>query len=87
VLAAFKVDALHFSYCMTALCPFIEKYAKIIGEKYPDLQVVMGTHKPIDKSEFRRAVGELLCPTIAVPQTMNDIAKGTLKFPDGPLKF
>jgi predicted metal-binding protein len=34
-LAAFKVDALHFSYCMTALCPFIEKYAKIIGEKYP----------------------------------------------------
>jgi len=86
-LAAFKVDALHFSYCMTALCPFIEKYAKIIGEKYPGLQVVMGTHKPIDKSEFRRAVGELLCPTIAVPQTMNDIVKGTLQLPGGPLKF
>jgi hypothetical protein len=47
----------------------------------------MGTHKPIDKSEFRRAVRELLCPTIAVPQAMGDIVKGTLKLPDGPLKF
>lgn len=86
-LAAFKVDALHFSYCMTALCPFIEKYAKIIRKAYPDLQIVMGTHKPIDKDEFRRAARELLCPTISVPQTMNDIVKGTLKLPDGPLKF
>jgi predicted metal-binding protein len=86
-LAAFKVDALHFSYCMTALCPFIEKYAKLIREKYPDLQVVMGTHKPIDKNEFRRAVKELLCPTITVPQAMGDIVKGTLKLPGGPLKF
>jgi predicted metal-binding protein len=86
-LAAFKVDTLHFSYCMTALCPFIEKYAKIIREKHPDLEVVMGTHKPIDKNEFRRAVRELLCPTIAVPQAMGDIVKGTLKLPGGPLKF
>ena len=24
-LAAYRLDALHFSYCMTALCPFIKK--------------------------------------------------------------
>jgi len=86
-LAAFKVDALHFSYCMTALCPFIEKYAKIIREKYPDLEVVMGTHKPVDKGEFKRGIRELLCPTIYAPQAMGDIMRGTLKLPDGPLKF
>jgi predicted metal-binding protein len=86
-LAAFKVDALHFSYCMTALCPFVEKYAKIIREKYPDLQIVMGTHKPVDKNEFRRGVRELLCPTAYAPQAMNDIMRGTLKLPGGPLKF
>ncbi|OPY13687.1 MAG: CGGC domain protein [Syntrophus sp. PtaB.Bin138] len=86
-IAAFKVDALHFSYCMTALCPFIEKYAKIIREKYPDLEVVMGTHKPVDKGEFKRGVRELLCPTTYAPQAMGDIMKGTLKLPGGPLKF
>ncbi len=24
----YKIDALHFSFCITALCPFIEKYQK-----------------------------------------------------------
>jgi len=86
-LAAFKIDALHFSYCMTALCPFIDKYAKVVEKAYPAMPIVMGTHKPLDKSEFRRAVKELLCPAVSVPQTMNDVVKGTLQLPDGPLKF
>jgi len=25
-LADYRLDALHFSYCMTALCPFLKKY-------------------------------------------------------------
>jgi predicted metal-binding protein len=25
-LAGYRLDALHFSYCMTALCPFLKKY-------------------------------------------------------------
>jgi len=86
-LAEFKIDALHFSYCITALCPFIEKYQKIIKKAYPDLEIVLGTHKPIDKKEFQRGVKEILCPTISPPQTMNEIIKLTLKLPDGPLKF
>jgi len=86
-LAEFRLDALHFSYCITALCPFIEKYQKAINDAYPDLEIVLGTHKPIDKKEFQRGVKEILCPTISPPQSMNEIIKLTLKLPDGPLNF
>jgi predicted metal-binding protein len=86
-LAEYRLDALHFSFCMTALCPFINKYEQIIKEKYPGFEIIQGTHKPLDKKEFRRGVKELLCHTILQPQTMNDMIKGTLRLPDGPLAF
>ena len=86
-LAEYRLEALHLSYCMTALCPFIKSYQRVIKEHYPDLKIVLGTHKPIDKEEFRRGVKELLCPTISRPQTMNDMVKGTLELPDGSLEF
>lgn len=86
-LAEFKINALHFSYCMTAVCPFIQKYQKVIENAYPDIEIVHGTHKPIDKSEFQRGVKELLCPAITASQHMNDIVFGTLQTPEGPLKF
>jgi len=44
-LAEFRLDALHFSYCITALCPFIEKYQKIIKNAYPDLEIIKLTLK------------------------------------------
>ena len=86
-LAEFKPDALHFSFCMTAVCPFIKQYKKIIREQYPKLGIVMGTHKPINKKEFKRGVKELRCQTIKQPQDMNAMIKGTLELPDGPLSF
>ncbi len=86
-LAEFRLDALHFSYCITALCPFIEKYQKVINQAYPGLKIVLGTHKPIDKKEFQRGVKEILCPTISPLQSMNEIINLTLKLPDGPLHF
>jgi len=78
-LAGYRLDALHFSYCMTALCPFLKKYQAVIAEAYPDLKIVLGTHVPKDKKQFRNDVKELLCPTAAEVQDMNDIIKGTLK--------
>ncbi len=54
-LADFRIDALHFSFCMTALCPFKKQYEKVISKEYPDLKIVAGTHKPIDKMSFSRA--------------------------------
>lgn len=60
-LASFRVDAIHLSYCMTAVCPFINKYIKVIKETYPNIEIVEGTHKPLDKKTFQEEVRELLC--------------------------
>jgi len=78
-LAAYHLDALHFSYCMTALCPFLKKYEKVIKKEYPDLTIIHGTHTPRDKELFRQEVKELLCPSICGVQDMNDVIKGTVK--------
>ena len=78
-LAEYGLDALHLSYCMTALCPFLKKYRAVITEAYPDLEIVFGTHIPKDKKQFQHDVKELLCPTVCKVQDMNDIIKGTLK--------
>lgn len=86
-LASYHLDALHFSYCMTALCPFLNQYQKVIEKEFPDLNIVRGTHKPIDVAEFRRGVKELLCPTLVQLQDMNDITRGTIQVPGEPLRF
>ncbi len=78
-LAGYRLDALHFSYCMTVLCPFIKKYEKIIRETYPEITLVHGTHTPRDKSKFREEVEELLYPAVCVPQDMNDVIQRTVK--------
>ena len=78
-LADYRLDALHISYCMTALCPFLKKYQAVIAESYPYLKVILGTHIPKDKKQFRNDFKELLCPTVSEVQDMNDIIKGTLQ--------
>jgi len=78
-LAEYRLDALHFSYCMTALCPFLKKYQAVIKEAYPELTIIPGTHIPKDKERFRKDVKELLCPTVNEVQDMNHIIMGTLK--------
>jgi hypothetical protein len=57
---------------MTALCPFIEQYAKVIRQEYPSLEIVFGTHQPIDKRKFQEDVRELLCPAVP-PKAMTDL--------------
>ncbi len=59
-LTEFKIDAIHFSYCITALCPFKEKYRKALEEAYPDIKIVMGTHPvKIPPEEYREKVRKL----------------------------
>lgn len=86
-LAEYRLDALHFSFCMTALCPFLTKYVKAVQGAYPDLEIVLGTHEPLNVQEYRRGVRELLCPAVRPPQDMNDMVLGTLEMPDRPLDF
>lgn len=77
-LAFYKIDALHFSFCLTALCPFLRQYEKVISKAYPDLTLVAGTHTPMDKQRFRAGMKELLCPSVHPVQDMNNMIRGTL---------
>lgn len=86
-LAEYKLDTLHLTYCMTALCPFKTTYQKVISEAYPDLEIIAGTHTPVDNKEFKRAIQELLCPNLVRPMDMTDLVKGNLKVPGKPLQF
>lgn len=44
-LTDFRVDVIHFTYCMKALCPFREKYKSALEEAFPEIRVVVGTHR------------------------------------------
>ncbi len=80
-LAEFRLDALHLSFCMVNLCPFIKTYSALINREFPGINIVMGTHQPGDRDHFHRGVKELLCQTLAQPQTMTDLIRGTIKIP------
>lgn len=47
-----KAEKIHFSSCMVKLCPFVQKYKKVINEAYPNIEVIMGTdayrEQPLD---------------------------------------
>ena len=51
-------------------------------DAYPGLEIVLGTHIPKDKEQFRKDVRELLCPTFSEVQDMNDVIRGGLKKKD-----
>lgn len=59
-IARFRVEAIHLSYCMVSLCPFIHKYAEVISTAYPGIKLVMGTHTPHDTDKFRNSVKQCL---------------------------
>lgn len=61
-LIDFKVDTIHFSYCMKALCPFKEKYKDALEQSFPNVRIVIGTHEDrITPEEFRCRVKNLFC--------------------------
>lgn len=72
-IAEFRVDSIHFSFCMTAVCPFKNKYADVIRNAYPEVKLIMGTHTPRDFGEFQGEVKEFLC---SERLAMTDLIKG-----------
>jgi predicted metal-binding protein len=51
-LTELKPDAIHLSTCMINLCPFKNKYYKMLTENFPQIQFVKGTHGgPVEMSE------------------------------------
>jgi predicted metal-binding protein len=61
-LTEFKVDVIHFTYCIKALCPFKSKYKKAIEESFPNIKIVIGTHPvSIEDEEYRKKIKKLFC--------------------------
>ncbi len=61
-LTEFRVDVIHFTYCIKALCPFKKKYEKALKEAYPDIRVIIGTHQArVTEQKFRERIKKLFC--------------------------
>lgn len=61
-LTEFRLDAVHFTNCVKALCPFREKYRKALEEAFPDIKIIVGSHEEhISEEEFRHRVKRLFC--------------------------
>lgn len=61
-LTEFRVDSIHFSFCLKALCPFQEKYRRALEEEFPKIKIVAGTHEEhVSPDEFRQRVKRLFC--------------------------
>ncbi len=61
-LTEFRVDAIHFTYCIKALCPFRQTYEKALQDSFPRVKIVVGTHQEyISPEEFRERVKRLFC--------------------------
>lgn len=73
-LTEFRIEAIHFTYCMDVLCPFKAKYQLLIKEHFPEIEIVMGTHEAhVTHEQFRNEVKGLFCQT---QRTMVDVIKG-----------
>ncbi|MBU0675125.1 MAG: CGGC domain-containing protein [Proteobacteria bacterium] len=61
-LTEFKVDTIHFTYCIKALCPFIKKYETALASAFPGIRIVIGTHREhLTLEEYRERVKRLFC--------------------------
>lgn len=70
-LTEFKVDTIHFTYCMKALCPFIKMYKNALEENFSEINIMIGTHtEHITPEEYRQRIKKLFCQS---HKTMVDV--------------
>lgn len=55
-----QADVIHFSSCMVQLCPFVQKYKKVIHDAYPKVKVVMGTDESTSLETMKIMLKDLL---------------------------
>ena len=82
-LTATGVEAIHLSSCMMTICPFKRKYAKLIREAFPHLEVVEGTHTPSPEEE-KQVVGCMKAMLTQPQQTMADLVEAATKAQTAP---
>jgi len=44
-LVQFGVTNIHFANCMVEMCPFIKKYIEVVKKKYPEINLIEGSHE------------------------------------------
>ena len=74
-LTELRVDAIHLGACMLALCPFKNRYLKVLREKFPGIEFVEGTHQEspgVTAEMFVDAMKQMLTQP---HQTMADVTK------------
>ena len=60
----FRVDSIHFTYCIKSLCPFKENYKKALEEAFPSIKIIIGTHEEhVTPEEYKERVKKLFCQT------------------------
>lgn len=50
-----QAEVIHISTCMEMICPFVNKYKSVITNKYPDIELVMGTDQMSNESLIKLA--------------------------------
>lgn len=56
-LTEFRLDAIHFTYCIKALCPFKERYKGELERAFPHIKIIVGTHREhLTPEEFRTRI-------------------------------
>ena len=77
-LAALGLDAIHLSSCIMSLCPFKNKYKKLLAEQFPEIQIVEGTH--VEPPEVVQMFLEGMKGILTQPQhTMADMAEQAIE--------
>lgn len=74
-LAELGVDAIHLAACMLALCPFKNKYLKILKERFPGIEFVEGTHQEAPGVSPEMFIETMKGMLTRPRQTMADVAK------------
>ncbi|MBF0547577.1 MAG: CGGC domain-containing protein [Candidatus Riflebacteria bacterium] len=63
-LAGVGVEVIHFSSCMVAVCPYVQKFKSLIEQNFPSVKVVLGTHGNMENKEsldfFRAGLKNIL---------------------------
>ena len=71
------VEAIHMASCMMALCPFKNKYAKLLENRFPEIEIVAGTHTGTEE-EGQMFIGWAKDMLSHKPSPMADLAKQIL---------
>ena len=66
---------IHLSNCMLDLCPFVKKYSEVIQHAFPELNLVLGSHKAHISAEKLRQDCRVL---FANNLNMNEVILGKM---------